>query len=138
MTGVPDGATPAARDCRFCLANDLLVDSPLFSNASFYFLASIDPGVPIAGMIIPFRHAESPFDLNAAEWQDLGDMLERTRAHFAEERPDGYTIGWNVGAAGGQHVPHAHLHVIPRFTGEPHAGAGIRRAIRRLREDAGR
>jgi len=137
LTGVPDGATRAAQDCRFCLANDLLVDEPLFANASFYFLASIDPGVPIAGMIVPFRHAETPFDLNADEWRDLGDMLARARTHFAVHRPDGYTIGWNVGAAGGQHVPHAHLHVIPRFAGEPHAGAGIRRAIRQLQESAG-
>lgn len=122
--------------CRFCLANGLLVDSPLFSNRSFYFLASIDPGLPLAGMVVPFRHAETPFDLTAAEWGDLGDMLARAREHLAAHRPDGFTIGWNVGAAAGQHVPHAHLHVIPRFASEPHAGAGIRRALRALRSDA--
>jgi len=138
LTGSLGGAAGAAQPgCRFCLANDLLVDKPLFSNASFFFLASIDPGVPVAGMIVPFRHAETPFDLNPDEWRDLGDMLQRARDHFAAHTPHGFTIGWNVGAAGGQHVPHAHLHVIPRFAGEPHAGAGIRRAIRQLRESAG-
>ncbi len=40
--------------------------------------------------------------------------------------PDGYNAGWNVGAVGGQHVMHAHLHVIPRFRDEPLAGRGIR------------
>ena len=36
-----------------------------------------------------------------------------------EAEPDGYTIGWNVGAAGGQEVMHAHLHVVARFADEP-------------------
>ena len=133
MTG-PATAAPKP-GCRFCLANGLLLDSPLFTNGSFYFLPSIDPGVPLAGMIVPFRHAETPFDFDADEWRDLGDILGRARAHFAEHQPDGFTIGWNVGEAAGQHVPHAHLHVIPRFASEPHAGAGIRRALRQLWEN---
>ena len=44
----------------------------------------------------------------------------------ARWRPDGYNVGWNCGAVGGQTVMHAHLHVIPRFAQEPLAGQGIR------------
>jgi histidine triad (HIT) family protein len=40
--------------------------------------------------------------------------------------PDGYNVGWNCGAVGGQIAMHAHLHVIPRFRQEPYAGRGIR------------
>uniref|UniRef100_UPI0035A02FFB HIT family protein n=1 Tax=Brevibacillus daliensis TaxID=2892995 RepID=UPI0035A02FFB len=40
--------------------------------------------------------------------------------------PDGYNIGWNCKAVGGQHIQHAHLHVIPRYKSEPFAGKGIR------------
>lgn len=43
-----------------------------------------------------------------------------------ELRPDGFNVGWNCFAAGGQSIPHAHLHVIPRFRDEPFAGKGIR------------
>ena len=32
--------------------------------------------------------------------------------------PDGYNLGFNDGAAAGQTVFHAHLHVIPRFDGD--------------------
>ena len=35
-------------------------------------------------------------------------------------------MGWNCGAVAGQTVFHAHLHVIPRYAGEPYAGKGIR------------
>ena len=40
-------------------------------------------------------------------------------------RPDGYNLGLNVGPVGAQEIPHVHLHVIPRFRGEPLAGRGI-------------
>lgn len=43
-----------------------------------------------------------------------------------EFSPEGYNIGWNAGETGGQHIPHAHLHVIPRFAEGPYAGKGIR------------
>ena len=47
---------------------------------------------------------------------------------YLEERYDheGYSVGWNTGEMGGQSIPHAHLHVIPRFADEPFAGKGIR------------
>lgn len=32
--------------------------------------------------------------------------------------PDGFTIGINNMKAAGQTVPHVHVHVIPRYTGD--------------------
>ncbi len=36
----------------------------------------------------------------------------------AEFKPNGYNIGMNDGAAAGQTVPHLHIHLIPRYTGD--------------------
>jgi histidine triad (HIT) family protein len=116
--------------CRFCLDNHLLVDTPLLEQTHFYMLGSIDPMVPLAGMIVPRRHSETPFEFTAAEWVAFGEMLVLAKAHFARHRPDGFTLGWNVGAVAGQHVFHTHLHIIPRFTGAPNEGAGVRRIMR--------
>ena len=116
--------------CRFCLENGLLVDEPIFVNDMFYMLGSIDPMVPVAGMIIPRRHSETPFEMNDQEWSALGPSLIQAKAHFADRNPDGFTLGWNVGAVAGQHVFHAHLHIIPRFENAPNAGVGIRRVMR--------
>ncbi|GLQ57389.1 HIT family protein [Devosia nitrariae] len=116
--------------CQFCLANDLLNDAPLFTNRTCYFLASADPLLQHAGMIIPFRHAATPFDLGEVEWRDTFDLLEKAKVHLSEALPDGYTIGWNVGAAAGQTVGHAHLHVISRFADEPLAGRGLRHHLK--------
>ena len=46
--------------------------------------------------------------------------------------PDGYNIGWNCNTIGGQHIMHAHLHVIPRFNDEPYAGKGIRHWLKSI------
>ena len=61
------------------------------------------------------------------EWRDTHDLLQRVKELLdAELAPDGYNVGWNSGSAAGQHIFHAHFHVIPRFADEPLAGKGIR------------
>lgn len=125
-----DAVTPG---CRFCLGNALLIDEPLSANRSVYLLGSIDQDLPAAAMIVPFRHSETPFEMNAGEWADVGDMLREARDRLASYRPDGYSIGWNVGAAAGQKVFHAHLHVIARFAGDPQDRRGLGRDLRQTR-----
>lgn len=120
--------------CRFCLANQLLVDTPILETEHFYMLGSVDPLVPVAGMVIPKKHSEDPFGLSPLEWADFGNAIAAAKAHFDAKAPDGFTMGWNVGAVGGQHVFHTHLHIIPRFKGEPNEGRGIRNAFRRTED----
>jgi diadenosine tetraphosphate (Ap4A) HIT family hydrolase len=45
----------------------------------------------------------------------IGTVWERLRKDF---KPDGFDIGFNDGAAAGQTVEHAHLHIIPRRQGD--------------------
>lgn len=116
--------------CRFCLENQLLIDTPILETEHFYMLGSIDPMLPVASMLIPKRHSDDPFGLSEIEWADFGNALAAAKAHFADRKPDGYTLGWNVGAVAAQHVFHTHLHIIPRFKGEPNEGIGIRRVFR--------
>jgi diadenosine tetraphosphate (Ap4A) HIT family hydrolase len=82
-------------------------------------------------MIVPRAHRETVFDLTPEEWAESYELLQRARAMLDRQcQPDGYNVGWNSGAVGGQEVFHAHLHVIPRFADEPLAGRGIRYAIK--------
>jgi diadenosine tetraphosphate (Ap4A) HIT family hydrolase len=44
--------------------------------------------------------------------------------------PDGFNVGFNNGLAAGQTVPHFHIHVIPRYTGDvPDPRGGVRHVI---------
>jgi diadenosine tetraphosphate (Ap4A) HIT family hydrolase len=60
----------------------------------------------------------------AAVWA----LVAEVRGLLAEEfGPDGFTIGLNDGPAAGQTVPHAHVHVIPRRSGDvPDPRGGVR------------
>ena len=121
-------------DCPFCLANGLLSDAPVNETAHFYTLLSIDPSLPHAAMVIPRRHSSTPFEMNAAEWTDLPNALAAARTLLEPLGPQGFNIGWNVGATAGQHVFHTHMHVIARFAGDPLAGKGIRPAFKMPKE----
>lgn len=78
-------------------------------------------------VIIPKSEVNSPFDLTDKEWSDSRELLLKVKKYIDETyKPDGYNIGWNVGAVAGQSVAHAHMHIIPRYADEPLAGKGIR------------
>jgi len=80
-----------------------------------------------SGVIIPVRHAETVFDLTPDEVAATFVLLARVKAWIDERyRPDGYNVGWNCQAVGGQIAMHSHMHVSPRFRQEPYAGRGIR------------
>ena len=121
-------------NCRFCLANGLLDDAPVHETSHFYVLMSQDPTLLRAAMVVPRRHSSTPFEMDAAEWNDLPIALDAARNSLEKWSPAGYTLGWNVGAVGGQTVDHAHLHVIGRFEDDPMAGRGFRHPLKQAPE----
>jgi diadenosine tetraphosphate (Ap4A) HIT family hydrolase len=99
----------------------------LENELCFFLLSNDEFELPGSGMIIPKVPRESVFDLTPEEWQATFDLLQQAKQYLDNaHHPDGYTVGWNVRPAGGQHVPIAHLHVIPRFNDEPFAARGLR------------
>lgn len=83
-------------------------------------------------VIIPKSHVPTPSDLSDDEWRDTKKMMGTIKEYLDKKyKPDGYNIGWNVGKAAGQTVPHAHLHIIPRHEDEPFAGKGIRHWLKK-------
>lgn len=107
--------------CKWCTPEQ----EPLAGNASHIVIDKPHPTNP-GVLIVVRRHAENPFEMTAQEWADLGEMVARARDHLMQFRPTGFTIGWNVGEAAGQHVFHAHMHVVCRFEDEPQTGRGLR------------
>jgi diadenosine tetraphosphate (Ap4A) HIT family hydrolase len=70
-------------------------------------------------LVVPKRHVASLFDLPDEELAALWKLVALVRAKLASElKPDGFNVGLNDGAAAGQTVPHAHVHVIPRRAGD--------------------
>lgn len=114
--------------CPFCLENNRI--ESVMQNAFCYIARTDDPVLQNSFMILPLRHVETPFELSPEEWTATIELLHRAKELIDSDRPDGYSIGWNVREAGGQSIPHAHLHVIGRYADEPLASQGIRHALK--------
>jgi ATP adenylyltransferase len=71
-------------------------------------------------MVAPYRHDAGFGDLDEAEAQEVHRLGAAGMAALtAVYRPDGFNLGWNVGRiAGAGIVDHAHMHVVPRWSGD--------------------
>lgn len=105
-----------AASCAFC---NLPVGRIAGENEFGFWIRDGFPVSPGHSLVIPRRHISSFFELTQAERDALLQLLDQTRAAAQSEfSPDGYNIGINDGAAAGQTVPHLHIHLIPRYTGD--------------------
>jgi len=67
-------------------------------------------------LVITKRHARDWFEMTFAERRDAEALLLELKRQVLLEHPEvtGFNIGMNCGAAAGQTVMHAHIHLIPR------------------------
>ena len=114
--------------CVFC---DTPLQEVLFENEFCICFENIYEEVLKGScIIIPKAHRVTVFDLNQDEWEATKQLIDKAKGYLdSMYKPDGYNLGWNCGAVGGQVVFHAHMHIIPRYADEPRAGAGIRHWI---------
>ena len=111
--------------CPFCTLPESRV---ILANHQAVAVADGFPISPGHTLIIPRRHVESIFELNAKEVNALIMLLAEAKNVLADEqKPDGFNIGVNDGPAAGQTIPHLHIHLIPRFIGDrPDPRGGVR------------
>lgn len=114
-------------ECPFCDVDRRLVAESDLAIA-FEDKFPVSPGHML---VVPRRHVATYFGCTQQEKLALWDLVERVRdVVLAGRRPDGYNIGFNAGTAAGQTVFHAHIHVIPRYTGDvSDPRGGVRHAV---------
>ena len=103
-------------DCPFCH----LIASGSVTDVNAHAVAFAD-GYPVAAghtLVVPRRHVASVFDLGPEEYAALWEVVGAVRRRLTADGCPGFTIGVNDGAAAGQTVGHAHVHVIPRRAGD--------------------
>jgi histidine triad (HIT) family protein len=80
----------------------------------------INPATRGHVVVIMREHAESLIDVGdedlLAAMQTVRRVVERVRETL---RPDGFNILHNIGRAAWQSIFHFHVHVIPRYKGDP-------------------
>jgi diadenosine tetraphosphate (Ap4A) HIT family hydrolase len=112
--------------CEYCYVS-LDFQRIVLENENCMYLQLLKPEIEGSGIIIPKKHRETVFALSEEEWSDTYSLLKQVKELIDKDfSPDAYNVGWNSGSVAGQHIFHAHMHVIPRFADEPFAGKGIR------------
>lgn len=125
-------------DCVFCNLELIPSQKIVMANEYCLFLqldeAKIEGSqLEGAGLIVPKQHRETAFDLTMEEWEATYHLLQEVKVYLDKQhQPQGYNLGWNCGEVGGQHIFHAHFHIIPRYSDEPLAGKGIRHLFKSL------
>lgn len=82
-------------------------------------------------LVVPKTVVRSIYELNPEQQAELWFAVRQARELIAVVfKPDGFNIGINDGEAAGQTIPHAHIHIIPRYRGDvPDPRGGIRRVL---------
>ena len=109
-------STPAATDCLFCTLPPARI---VHANQLAVVIRDAYPVSSGHTLVLPRRHVGSFFELEPTERDAVFELLDLARRDLDQSlRPDGYNIGINDGPAAGQTVPHLHVHLIPRYTGD--------------------
>lgn len=113
-------------DCVFCQKDDLIMENDLAK--AFWDLHPVRRGHLL---IVPKQHYATFFEIPGDTLMAMNDLLDQAKTYLDRTyHPAGYNIGVNTGAAAGQTVMHAHVHLIPRYPGDvKDPRGGIRKMI---------
>lgn len=114
--------------CIFCtIIAKKIPNYTVYEDAHVLAFLDIYPHAKGHTVVIPKEHRETMdlcTDEEISQWmvgvRHTMSVLQKT------VHPDGFTIGWNHREAGGQAVPHLHMHIFPRWHGD---GGGSMHAV---------
>jgi len=104
-------------DCVFCriLAGEVPAERVHESPGAVAFLDVMQASRGHT-LVIPRAHVAALTDLDDEAAAEVFRAVKAVMAKIGRALgPKGFNVGWNHGAAAGQHVFHLHVHVMPRF-----------------------
>ncbi len=88
-------------------------------NELVFALYDIKPITRGHMLFVPKRHYPTLFEATPEEIKAVFELINKAKELLLKEyKPDGFNIGVNCGAAAGQIVMHAHVHLLPRYEGQ--------------------
>jgi ATP adenylyltransferase len=105
-------------NCHFCEPN--LGSKMVEKNGSVFAIQDKYPVAPGHLLVIPIRHTPDWFSMTAGERLDADQLMRvlQARIRAEDEKVAGFNLGSNCGDVAGQTVAHAHIHLIPRRSGD--------------------
>ena len=111
---------PTDNDCIFCrITAGLAPCHEVYSDATVMAFMDAFPAAPGHLLVVPREHARTIHALGDEAMREVASVARQLAgAVDAALNPDGLTLSQANGAAAGQSVPHYHVHLIPRTSGE--------------------
>jgi len=113
----------AAKPCVFCeiIAGRLQPEGVVYRDERVIAFLSIGPRNPGHVLIVPLVHADNFLEVPADTMHAMTDAAKTIAEAIkrTDLKMDGFVLQMNTGKAAGQSVFHAHLHLMPRYVGEP-------------------
>jgi histidine triad (HIT) family protein len=108
------------KDCIFCkIVRGEIPCHKILESKDFLAFLDITPTSVGHTLVIPKKHCENILDFPKAEEEDFVEFVKKVaRAVKSGTKAEGFNLGMNNGVAAGQAVFHAHMHIMPRFTGD--------------------
>ncbi|MFQ5988302.1 MAG: HIT family protein [Candidatus Methylomirabilales bacterium] len=107
-------------DCIFCQIRDGKIPSTrVYEDLLTLAFMDINPVNDGHLLVIPKAHAETIFDMSAADVAAVSATAKKMAEAIRQAlHPEGLNLYQANGAAASQVVPHFHLHLIPRWKGD--------------------
>lgn len=107
-------------DCIFCkIIKGEVPNYTVYEDKAVLAFLDIFPHAKGHTVVVPKRHIDTYFDLSDDETDKLSAGIKKVMEKIqAVLKPDGFNVGWNQSPAGGQVVPHLHIHILPRYEGD--------------------
>lgn len=108
------------RECVFCrIISGAMPSATVFNDENTIAFMDLSPANKGHVLVMLKKHYETFQDIPAAEMTVLSDAVRKVAAAVVKAtKADGFNLLMSNGKAAGQTVPHAHMHVIPRFDGD--------------------
>jgi histidine triad (HIT) family protein len=110
------------QDCVFCqIVAGEKPASVFYEDDLVLGIMTIGPVTPGHAMIVPKQHVIYLADLDEETGRHLWTITQRTAAAIRSSgvRCEGINLFLADGEAAFQEIPHVHLHVFPRYEGDP-------------------
>lgn len=107
-------------DCIFCkIAKKEIPAHKVYESEKTLAFLDVKPHAKGHTVVIPKKHGETVFDFSDEDLKELVVDVKKTMEILQDVlSPDGFNVGWNHNSAGGQVVPHLHVHIMPRYNND--------------------
>ena len=116
--------------CLFC--QPPAISKAIEKNGSVFAIHDKYPVTPGHLLTIPIKHVPDFFSMTEVERRGADQLLRLLLGRIKAEdaKVSGFNLGANCGETAGQTIGHAHIHLIPRGSGDvPDPRGGVRGVI---------